>query len=102
MNPNFDKIHKTIEATKLKLDHVDKKHSRSIKDIKDLLEKLDAKITLILSKIEEFEFVMDAAEELEEYKEEQDEMYNTEWNPYDDDDYQPEEYEKYDDDEEEF
>jgi hypothetical protein len=45
---------------------------------------------------------MDAAEILEEHMEEEENKYNTEWNPYDDEDYEPEDYEQYGDDDKEF
>ena len=43
---------------------------------------------------------MDAADIIEEHMEEEENKYNTEWNPYDDDDHQKEDYENYDNEDE--
>ena len=49
--------------------------------------------------IQEFEIVLDAAEVLESRLDEEEERYNTEWNPEEDEDFNTEDY---DDDGEEY
>lgn len=95
MSKEFDQISKEIKS-------LETKYSKEFIDIKKLLKKMDQKLTQILNKVQEFEVIMDAAELIEEQMQDNDE-YNTEWNPYDDEEYEPEEYEKYEDeDDEEF
>ena len=62
---------------------------------------MDKKLNDISEKIKEFEIIMDAADIIEEHMDDEEEKYNTEWNPYDDEDYQPEDYEKYEDEDDE-
>ena len=68
-------------------------------EFKKILKTLCSKLDGINSKIAEFEIVFDAAEIIEEEREEA-EKYNTEWNPYDDEDFEPESYEQYYNDDE--
>jgi|TARA_B100001778_G_scaffold322604_1_gene315087 peptidoglycan hydrolase CwlO-like protein len=89
MRSDFDKITKLILDNKKELLSLQKEHT----DIKKTLKKIDQKISNVLDKIQEFEIVLDAAEALEgRLDEEEDEKYNTEWNPDEDEDFNTEDY----------
>ena len=89
MPSDFDKINKLILDNKKELLSLQKEHA----DIKKNLKKIDQKISNVLDKIQEFEIVLDAAEVLESRLDEQEEEgYNTEWNPEDDEDFNTEDY----------
>jgi hypothetical protein len=60
---------------------------------------MDRKISDISNKVQEFEIIMDAAEIIEDHMEEEENKYNSEWDPYDDDNYESEPYEEYNDEE---
>lgn len=68
----YQKSMRTIEEGLLK----------EFSSIKNYLKKLDNKVSSILSKIEELDIIMEMGEIMEE--EEADDIYNTEWNPYED------------------
>jgi hypothetical protein len=68
--------------------------NKLIKLVKEIKDKVDS----IESKIQEFEIIFDAADIIEEHKEEEENRYNTEWSPYDDEDFSVGEYETFDDD----
>ncbi len=87
----LSKINKEIQSTK-------NEFSQDLTDIKKTFKMLDKKIGLILNKIQEFEVIMDAAELIEEHMDDEEEKYNTEWDPYSDDDYNGESYDNYDND----
>ncbi len=95
MRSDFDKITKLILDNKKELLNLQKEHT----DIKKTLKKIDQKISNVLDKIQEFEIVLDAAEVLESRLDEEEERYNTEWNPEEDEDFNTEDY---DDDGEEY
>jgi hypothetical protein len=97
MSRDIDSIAREIIKTNKELHQVDDKLSKDNNDIKKILKNLEKKIDLVLRKIQEFEIVMDAAEIIEEHMDDENEKYNTEWNPYDDEDYNAEDYEGYDD-----
>jgi DNA-directed RNA polymerase beta' subunit len=84
MPKNIDDIYKEIIKNTKDVSNLDSKVSKEMADLKKLLKSLDKKISLILEKVQEFEIVMDAAEILEEHMEEEEDKYNTEWNPYED------------------
>jgi DNA repair exonuclease SbcCD ATPase subunit len=96
-----DKIIKLLQGLNKDLAAFETKYVKELTDIKKYIKTINLKITEIASKIQEFEILMDAAELLEEHMEEEENKYNTEWDPYSDDDYEPEEYEQYGDDDEE-
>ena len=100
MSRDIDSIAKEIIKTNKELHQVDDRLSKDNSDIKKILKNLEKKIDLVLRKIQEFEVIMDAAEIIEEHMDDENEKYNTEWNPYDDEDYNTEEYENYDADDE--
>jgi DNA anti-recombination protein RmuC len=91
MSKNIDDIYKEMVKNTKDISNLDSKVSKEMADLKKLLKSLDKKISLILEKVQEFEIVMDAAEILEEHMEEEEDKYNTEWNPYEDN----EDYEDY-------
>jgi len=72
--------------------------STELKKVLEILQHIQLKIDAIESKISEFEIIFDAADIIEEHREEEENKYNTEWNPYDDEDFAVDEYEAYDDD----
>ena len=80
-NQEIYKINKDVHSVEDNL-------SKEIKEIKQYLKSLDKKISMVLDQIQEFQIIMDAAEIIEdsmdEEDEEEDDIYNTEWNPYDD------------------
>jgi hypothetical protein len=84
MPKNIDDIYKELVKNIKDVSSLDSKVSKEMADLKKLLKSLDKKISLILEKVQEFEIVMDAAEILEEHMEEEEDKYNTEWNPYED------------------
>lgn len=84
MPKNIDDIYKEVIKNTKDVSSLDSKVSKEMADLKKLLKSLDKKISLILEKVQEFEIVMDAAEILEEHMEEEEDKYNTEWNPYED------------------
>jgi DNA-directed RNA polymerase beta' subunit len=84
MPKNIDDIYKEIIKNTKDVSNLDSKVSKEMADLKKLLKSLDKKISLILEKVQEFEIVMDAAEILEEHMEDEEDKYNTEWNPYED------------------
>jgi hypothetical protein len=95
-----DNTSKILDGLKKKVDHIDKKQDGMIKEYKDIFKKLDAKITLILSIIEEFELLMDSAENnSDDFNEDEEDNLYKEWTPYDEA-YESEDFENYDDDEE--
>jgi hypothetical protein len=94
MSKNIDDIYKELVKNIKDVSNLDSKVSKEMADLKKLLKSLDKKISLILEKVQEFEIVMDAAEILEEHMEEEEDKYNTEWNPYEDN----EDYEENSDD----
>ncbi len=91
-----DNISKILDSLKKKINNIDKKQDNIIKEYKDIFKKLDIKITLILSIIEEFEILV--GDEISSDKDETDNIYK-EWTPYDEM-YESEDYEDYDNDEE--
>jgi hypothetical protein len=99
MSKDFDNILKQIAKSNQEIHRVDSHLSKDIGDIKRAIKSLDAKMSLLIEKIQQLEVIMDAAEILEEYQDEEQEKYNTEWSPYDED-YEPEEYDNYDSDDE--
>ena len=72
--------------------------STELQKVLEILKHIQLKIDAIESKISEFEIIFDAADIIEEHREEEENKYNTEWNPYDDEDFAVDEYETYDDD----
>lgn len=84
MSKNIDDIYKELVKNIKDVSSLDSKVSKEMADLKKLLKSLDKKISLILEKVQEFEIIMDAAEILEEHMEEEEDKYNTEWNPYED------------------
>lgn len=72
----FDQINKILLENQQYLISISKK-----------IQQIDQRIEMILEKIEEFEVIMDASELLEDHIEEQRQLYNTEWDPYDDEDF---------------
>lgn len=100
MSINDNNIPKVLDGLKKKIDHIDKKQDTIIKECKDIFKKLDAKITMILSIIEEFEIMMGEDVSENDGDIEEDNLYR-EWTPYDEA-YESEDYENYGDDEENF
>ena len=68
-----------------------------IQKILKVLQELKRQVDSIESKINEFEIIFDAADIIEEHKEEEENKYSTEWNPYEDEDFSAG-YNGYDDD----
>lgn len=101
MSKSIDDVYKEITKLSKDIQDLDKQVSSDIAEIKKFFKTFDKKLSLVLSKIQEFEVIMDAAEIIEEHMEEEEEKYNTEWNPYDDEDYVAEDYESYEDEEDE-
>jgi hypothetical protein len=99
MSRDIENIAKEIIKANKEIHHMEDKFSKDIGDIKKLIKNLEKKIDLVLNKIQEFEIIMDAAELIEEQRDEEEDKYNTEWNPYEDEDYEKEDYENYDNDE---
>lgn len=84
MSKDIDDIYKELLKNTKDISSLDSQVSKEMSDLKKLLKSLDKKISLVLEKIEEFEIVLDAADILEEQMEEEEDKYNTEWNPYED------------------
>lgn len=84
MSKDIDDIYKELLKNTKDISSLDIQVSKEMSDLKKLLKNLDKKISLVLEKIEEFEIVLDAADILEEQMEEEEDKYNTEWNPYED------------------
>lgn len=84
MSKDIDDIYKELLKNTKDISSLDIQVSKEMSDLKKLLKSLDKKISLVLEKIEEFEIVLDAADILEEQMEEEEDKYNTEWNPYED------------------
>ena len=77
------------------------KISLDIAEIKQILISAQKRLDSIDTKIQEFEIIMDAAEILESQMdiqddEEEEDKYNSQWNPYNDEDYDGEEFDNYD------
>ena len=84
MSKDIDDIYKELLKNTKDISSLDIQVSKEMSDLKKLWKNLDKKISLVLEKIEEFEIVLDAADILEEQMEEEEDKYNTEWNPYED------------------
>ena len=93
MNTEFQKIIKMLTETNKTLSTIDKEN----RDMKKILKNLEKQIKSISDRLAEFEIIMDAAEILEDQVIEEENIYNTDWTPYEDEDYHPEDYEDYDD-----
>jgi hypothetical protein len=100
MSRDIENITKEVIKANKEIHQMEDKFSKDMNDLKKLIKNLDKKVDLVLSKIQEFEIIMDAAELIEEQMDEEEDKYNTEWNPYEDDDYEGENYENYNDDDE--
>lgn len=98
MPKDIDDIFKELNKLNKELDSVENSLSRDIGDIKNFLKILDKKISKILSKVEEFEVIMDESE----LEDDEAEEYNSEWNPYENETYDNENYETYEDDTDNF
>tara|TARA_R100000005_G_C4931045_1_gene160027 strand:- start:52 stop:357 length:306 start_codon:yes stop_codon:yes gene_type:complete len=94
MSPDTLKLIKLLQENKKELVKLHKEN----KEYKRILSSMMQKIDSIESKIQEFEIIFDAADIIEEHKEEEENKYNTEWSPYDDEDFSVEDYSDYDDD----
>ena len=95
----LDKINKDIinliKQTK-SIDEKSDKHNKEFSEIKKILKRIEQKVNEVSNKVQEFEIILDTAEALEEHLEEKEEQegYDTEWNPYEDEDYNSEGYEE--------
>ncbi len=58
-----------------------------IQKVLKILQELKRQVDSIESKINEFEIIFDAADIIEEHREEEENKYSTEWNPYEDEDF---------------
>lgn len=95
-NRELDKLNKDIIQIHKHLKSIDDNYNKEFSELKKILKKMDQKVNQISNKIQEFEIILDTAEALEEHLEEQEQQeegYNTEWNPYEDEDYNSEGYE---------
>ena len=99
MSKNIDDLFKEIIKISKDIQLLENKYNKEFLEIKKILKYIDKKVEEISSRIQEFEIIMDAADIIEEHMEEEENRYNTEWNPYADDDYEGENYENYEDDE---
>lgn len=100
MSRDINDILKEIAKTNKDVHQVEDKLSKDINDIKKILKNIDRKLLTIENKLSEFEVLMDAAEIIEDHIDDEEEKYNTEWNPYSDEDYESEDYENYENDDE--
>lgn len=96
MSKDFDNIIKQIAKSNQEIHRVDNHLSKDISEIKRAIKSLDSKMSILIDKIQELEVIMDAAEILEEFQQEEQEKYNTEWNPYQE--YEAEDYDDYESD----
>ncbi len=96
MSKDFDNIIKQIAKSNQEIHRVDNHLSKDISEIKRAIKSLDSKMSILIDKIQELEVIMDAAEILEEFQQEEQEKYNTEWNPYQE--YEGEDYDDYESD----
>jgi peptidoglycan hydrolase CwlO-like protein len=96
MSKDFDNIIKQIAKSNQEIHRVDNHLSKDISEIKKAIKSLDNKMSILIDKIQELEIIMDAAEILEEFQQEEQEKYNTEWNPYQE--YEAEDYDNYESD----
>ena len=95
MSKNIEDVYKEIIKLSKDIKELENKYTKEFSDLKKILKYMDRKLEEVSSKIQEFEIIMDAADIIEEHMEEEENKYNTEWNPYDDDSYSPEDYEDY-------
>lgn len=93
MPKNIDDVMKEIIKNHREIKDRDNKISSDLNSMKKTLKSLDKTVSEILSKIQEFEIIMDAAAILED---EEEDDYETEWTPYEDQ--KNEDYEDYDED----
>tara|TARA_Y100000401_G_C8145393_1_gene136929 strand:+ start:212 stop:517 length:306 start_codon:yes stop_codon:yes gene_type:complete len=93
MSTDMLRVIKLLQENKKELLKLHKEN----KEYKKILSVIQSKIDSIESKIQEFEIIFDAADIIEEHREEEENKYNTEWSPYEDEDF-IEEYNNYDDD----
>lgn len=97
MSRDIENITKEIIKANKEIHQIEDKFSKDINDLKKLIKNIDKKMDLVLNKIQEFEIIMDAVELMEEQIDDEDEdEYNTEWNPYEDEDYEGEDYDNED------
>lgn len=99
MSKEFNDILREIQKIHKDTASLDNKTTKNIEEIKRSIRTLDKKVSLILDKIQELEVIIDAAELIEEQMEENEDIYNTEWSPYEEN-YENEDYENYDEDDE--
>ena len=97
MPKNIDDVMKEILKNHKETKDKESKILLELNSMKKTMKSLDKTVSEILSKIQEFEIIMDAAAILEDGEEEDD--YETEWTPYEDQ--KNEDYEDYDEDTEE-
>jgi t-SNARE complex subunit (syntaxin) len=92
MAKSTDDVFKEITKINKDIHQIDIKHQKDLENVLKSLKNLTKKVDDILSKIQELEVIMDAAEFLEEHLDAADEDEG--WNPYNNE-YEPEEFEDY-------
>jgi DNA anti-recombination protein RmuC len=93
------KTNQELYKTNKEVHNIDSKLSKDVVEIKKILKSLNRKMDLMIDKIQEFEIIMDAAEIIEDHQADEEDKYNTEWNPYDED-HDGEDYEDHENDNE--
>jgi len=86
MSKEYNDIFREIQKNHKDYIALNAKTTKNIEEIKRSIRILDQKISLILNKIQELEVIIDAAELIEDQMEDNEDVYNTEWSPYDDQD----------------
>lgn len=86
MPKNIDDLYKELGKTNKEISHLETKFLKDVSEISRLIKSMDKKVGQILSKIQEFEIVLDEIED--------EQTENDDWEPYQGN-YEAEEYESY-------
>lgn len=86
MSKNIDDLYKELGKTNKEITHLENRFLKDISEISRLIKSMDKKVNLILSKIQEFEIVLDEIGD--------EETENDDWDPYAEN-YEAEDHENY-------
>lgn len=84
MPRTIDDIVKELSKITKEISGMENKFSKELSDIKRIMKYMNLKIDDIANKVQEFEIIMDAAEIIEDHIEEEENKYNSEWDPEED------------------
>lgn len=86
MPKNIDDLYKELGKTNKEISHLETAFLKEVSEVSRLIKSMDKKVNQILSKIQEFEIVLDEIED--------EQTENDDWEPYQEN-YESEEYESY-------